>query len=58
MNVKSLKELLDDFGDHLEVYLMDPGDERFREVDACYSDKTNDGTVVVVIEIGDELEEE
>lgn len=48
MNVGQLKELLDDYGDHLEVRLVDESREDLVGIDAVDT-QTRDGELFVVI---------
>jgi hypothetical protein len=49
MNVGQLKELLDNYGDHLEVIVEDKNNDQFN-IDTVGNVQTSDGPVVVIYE--------
>lgn len=51
MTVAELKELLDDFGDHLEVRVVDGDSDRNWSIDTVDTQRMPDGTTGVAIVI-------
>lgn len=49
MTVAELKELLDDFGDHLEVRVVDGDSDRNWSIDTVDTQRMPDGTTGVAI---------